>query len=101
MLGLYDAANKYNPDKKVIFHSYAKHRIKGAILDSLRQLDWASRQLRERHKRVEAITRDLSSQFKRAPTEAEIADGMGVTVKRWRQMAVDLRTAGLITGSGP
>ena len=45
ILGLFDAATKYNPDKKVAFSSYAKHRIKGAILDSLRQLDWASRDL--------------------------------------------------------
>src|SRR6266849_7508456 len=48
VLGLFDAANKYNPDKKVVFLSYAKYRIKGAILDSLRQLDWASRDLRKR-----------------------------------------------------
>jgi RNA polymerase sigma factor FliA len=46
VLGLFDAATKYNPAKKVAFHSYAKYRIKGAILDSLRQLDWASRDLR-------------------------------------------------------
>src|ERR1051325_6459742 len=72
ILGLFDAASKYNPDKKVIFHSYAKHRIKGAILDSLRQLDGASRDLRRRHKQVEAVTRDLSAKFERAPTEAEI-----------------------------
>jgi RNA polymerase sigma factor (sigma-70 family) len=44
VLGLFDAANKYNTDKQVVFSSYAKHRIKGAILDSLRQLDWASRE---------------------------------------------------------
>jgi len=43
ILGLFDAASKYDAEKKVVFHSYAKHRIKGAILDSLRQLDWASR----------------------------------------------------------
>ena len=48
VLGLFDAATKYDPDKKVVFQSYAKHRIKGAILDSLRQLDWASRDLRKR-----------------------------------------------------
>jgi DNA-directed RNA polymerase sigma subunit (sigma70/sigma32) len=42
ILGLFDAASKYNPDKQVAFSSYAKHRIKGAILDSLRQLDWAA-----------------------------------------------------------
>src|SRR3712207_3571092 len=60
VLGLFDAANKYNPDKQVAFSSYAKHRIKGAILDSLRQLDWASRDLRRRHKQIEAATRDLA-----------------------------------------
>ena len=61
ILGLFDAANKYNPEKQVVFSSYAKHRIKGAILDSLRQLDWASRDMRRRHKQVEAATRDLAS----------------------------------------
>ena len=59
ILGLFDAASKFNPDKQVVFSSYAKHRIKGAILDSLRQLDWASRDLRRRHKQVEAVTREL------------------------------------------
>ena len=99
IMGLFDAASKYNPDKKVIFHSYAKHRIKGAILDSLRQLDWASRDLRRRHKQVEAATRDLSAKFERTPTEAEIAEKMGVEVERWRQMVVELRTVGLISAS--
>src|SRR5437667_10014113 len=54
ILGLFDAASKYDPNKKVIFHSYAKHRIKGAILHSLRHADWASRELPRRHKQVEA-----------------------------------------------
>ena len=67
ILGLFDAANKYNPDKQVVFSSYAKHRIKGAILDSLRQLDWASRDMRRRHKQVEAATRDLSSHCSAPP----------------------------------
>jgi RNA polymerase sigma factor (sigma-70 family) len=53
ILGLFDAASKYDPGKQVVFSSYAKHRIKGAILDSLRQLDWASRDMRRRYKQVE------------------------------------------------
>src|SRR5579862_7111615 len=73
ILGLFDAANKYNPDKQVVFSSYAKHRIKGAILDSLRQLDWASRDMRRRHKQVEAATRELAGALQRNPTEAEVA----------------------------
>jgi len=99
ILGLFDAANKYNPDKQVVFSSYAKHRIKGSILDSLRQLDWASRDMRRRHKQVEAATRDLSSVLQRAPTEAEVAEKLGMGVDRWRTMMLDLRNVGLISAS--
>jgi RNA polymerase sigma factor FliA len=99
ILGLFDAANKYNPEKQVVFSSYAKHRIKGAILDSLRQLDWASRDMRRRHKQVEAATRDLSSELQRAPTEAEVAQKLGMDVDRWRNMMLDLRNVGLISAS--
>jgi RNA polymerase sigma factor for flagellar operon FliA len=99
ILGLFDAANKYNPDKQVVFSSYAKHRIKGAILDSLRQLDWASRDMRRRHKQVEAATRDLSSTLQRAPTEAEVAAKLGMDVDRWRTMMLDLRNVGLVSAS--
>jgi RNA polymerase sigma factor FliA len=100
ILGLFDAATKYDATKNVAFSSYAKHRIKGAILDSLRQLDWASRDLRRRHKRVEAIARDLMADLQRNPTEAEMAERMGVHVERWRQMMVDMRTVGLVSASG-
>jgi RNA polymerase sigma factor for flagellar operon FliA len=84
VLGLFDAASKFNPEKQVAFSSYAKHRIKGAILDSLRQLDWASRDLRRRHKQVEAATRELAATLQRTPTESEIAQKLGVDVARWR-----------------
>ncbi len=99
ILGLFDAVNKYNPDKQVVFSSYAKHRIKGAILDSLRQLDWASRDLRRRHKQVEAAQRDLAAKLQRTPTEAEVAENLGVEESRWRQMMLDLRNVGLISAS--
>jgi RNA polymerase sigma factor for flagellar operon FliA len=99
ILGLFDAASKYNPEKQVVFSSYAKHRIKGAILDSLRQLDWASRDMRRRHKQVEAATRDLAATLQRAPTEAEVAQKLGMDVDRWRTMMLDLRNVGLISAS--
>src|SRR5215469_8515392 len=50
VLGLFDAVDKYDDGKRVEFQAYAKHRIRGAILDSLRQQDWASRDLRRRQK---------------------------------------------------
>lgn len=97
ILGLFDAIAKYRPEKKVAFASYAKHRIKGAILDSLRELDWASRDARRRHKQVEAIARELSLKLQRVPTEAEMAAGMGVEVRRWREMAVGIECAGVVS----
>lgn len=99
ILGLFDAASKFNPDKQVVFSSYAKHRIKGAILDSLRQLDWASRDMRRRHKQVEAATRDLAAELQRNPTEAEVAQKLGMDQERWRTMMIDLRNVGLISAS--
>lgn len=99
ILGLFDAVKKYNPDKQVAFSSYAKHRIKGAILDSLRQLDWASRDLRRRHKQVEAAQRELAAKLHRNPTDAEVAENLGVEESRWRQMMMDLRNVGLISAS--
>ncbi len=94
VLGLFDAAVKYNPDKQVAFSAYAKHRIKGAILDSLRQLDWASRDQRKRQKQVESATRDLSVKLGRMPTEGEVADSMGIDAAHWRRISLELRTAG-------
>jgi RNA polymerase sigma factor for flagellar operon FliA len=99
ILGLFDAAGKYNPEKQVAFSSYAKHRIKGAILDSLRQLDWASRDMRRRHKQVEAATRELAATLQRNPTEAEVAQKLGMDQERWRNMMLDLRNVGLISAS--
>ncbi len=99
IMGLFDAAAKFNPRKKVAFSSYAKHRIKGAILDSLRQLDWASRDLRRRHKQLEAVTRELAATLQRSPTQAEVAEKMGVGAERWRRMIMELRNVGLVSAS--
>lgn len=99
VLGLLDAIEKYDATKNVAFQSYAKHRIKGAILDSLRGLDWASRDMRKRQKRMDAVTRELSTKLGRTPTESEVADGMGVNVERWRRMLGELRTIGLVSAT--
>ena len=99
ILGLFDAADKFDSDKQISFDSYAKYRIKGAILDSLRQLDWASRDMRRRQKQVEAATSDLTAALRRAPTEAESAAKLGMDVERWRKMMLDLQTVGLVSAS--
>ncbi|SPE38163.1 RNA polymerase sigma factor [Candidatus Sulfopaludibacter sp. SbA6] len=102
VLGLFDAVMKFDDSKNVAFHSYAKHRIKGAILDSLRELDWASRDLRKRQKQVDAVSHDLSLKLGRSPSEAEVAQEMGVSIERWHRIMMELRTVGLVsTSAGP
>jgi RNA polymerase sigma factor for flagellar operon FliA len=98
-LGLIDAATRYDSDKDVTFQTYAKHRIKGAMLDSLRQMDWASRDMRRRHKKFESVTRELAAELDREPEESEVAEKMGVGVGRWRKMAMELKTVGLLSAS--
>lgn len=100
VLGLIDAASKYDPAKMVAFSSYAKHRIRGAILDSLRQQDWASRDMRRLHKQAEAVARELMSELHRAPNDTEIADRMGIDETRLRQVRIELETQGPLSTSG-
>jgi RNA polymerase sigma factor for flagellar operon FliA len=99
VLGLFDAVDKFDAGKNVEFRSYAKHRIKGAILDSLRQLDWASRDMRKRQKHIDSVTRDLATKLGRIPSDSEIAQEMGVGLERWQRMVSELRTTGLVSGS--
>lgn len=99
VLGLFDAVQKYDSTKNVAFQAYAKHRIKGAILDSLRQLDWASRDLRKRQKQVEAVTRSLSMKLGRMPSDSEVAEEMGLNPARWRQVQMELRTVGMVSAA--
>jgi RNA polymerase sigma factor FliA len=97
IVGLLDAASKYNVDRKVAFSAYAKHRIRGAILDSLRQLDSASRHLRRRHKQIEEIRQTLTLEFRRTPTEAEIAERLGCDIESLRQTLLELHNAGVVS----
>ncbi|HEX4808847.1 MAG TPA: FliA/WhiG family RNA polymerase sigma factor [Bryobacteraceae bacterium] len=95
MMGLFEAASKYEPAKEIAFRSYAKHRIRGAILDSLRELDWASRDLRKRHKQVENLKKELTQKFDREPTAPELAEAIGIDMKRYRALLIDFRSLGL------
>jgi len=99
VMGLFDAVAKYDASKNVVFHSYAKHRIKGAILDSLRQLDWASRDLRKRQKQVDAAVRELSMKLGRTPQDTEVAQELGIGLERWRRMQMEMRTVGLVSST--
>ena len=99
VLGLFDAVAKYDAEKNVAFHAYAKHRIKGAILDSLRDLDWASRDLRKRQKQVENVAHILAARLGRTPLDGEIAEEMGLSTDRWHRIQLELRTVGTVSAT--
>ncbi len=91
VVGLMDAFAKFDPEKKVQFRSYAQFRIRGAILDSLRTLDWSPRELRRKGRAVEEAIRILTARLGRAPGEAEIAAEMGIGLDDYQQLLGDLK----------
>jgi RNA polymerase sigma factor FliA len=91
ILGLMDAVRKYNPGKNVLLKHYAEFRIRGAILDSLRQVDWSPRTLRRQAKRVEQAKFVCRARLGRDPSESEIADEIGVTLARLQRILGDVR----------
>jgi len=91
VVGLMDAFAKFDPAKKVQFRSYAQFRIRGAILDSLRTLDWSPRELRRKGRAVEEAVRVLTARLGRPPGEPEIAAEMGVSLEDYQQLLGDLK----------
>jgi RNA polymerase sigma factor for flagellar operon FliA len=97
IFGLMDAFNKFDHNKKVQFRSYAQFRVRGAILDSLRELDWSPRELRRKGRAVEEAIRTLTQRLSRAPQETEIAEEMNLKLNEFQQLLGDLK--GLEIGS--
>jgi len=91
VVGLMDAFAKFDPEKKVQFRSYAQFRIRGAILDSLRTLDWSPRELRRKGRAVEEAIRVLTARMGRPPGESEIAAEMGLGLDDYQQLLGDLK----------
>jgi RNA polymerase sigma factor FliA len=97
IVGLMDALKKFDPQKKVQFRSYAQFRVRGAMLDSLRAVDWGPRDLRRKGRAVEEAIRVLSARQGHAPTEQEVAVEMGLDLPAYQKLLGDL--SGLEIGS--
>ncbi len=97
IVGLIDAMHKYDANKNVRFASYAKFRIRGAILDSLREMDWSPRDLRRKARRVEELIQQLQGQLGHAPSEPELAQAMGLSLEDFHHLLDEIR--GLDLGS--
>ncbi len=91
VVGLMDAFAKFDPEKRVQFRSYAQFRIRGAILDSLRTLDWSPRELRRKGRAVEEAIRTLTARLGHAPGEAEVAAEMTLSLEEYQLLLGDLK----------
>ncbi len=90
-LGLLDAARKFDAGKNVQFRSYAQFRVRGAILDSLRSLDWSPRELRRKGRAIEDAARSLQLSLGRAPQDSEVAAKMGFSLLELQQLTGQLK----------
>jgi RNA polymerase sigma factor for flagellar operon FliA len=97
IVGLIDAMHKYDATKNVRFASYAKFRIRGAILDSLRDMDWSPRDLRRKARRLESVMQALQTDLGRAATEPELAKAMEMSLEDFQHLLDEIR--GLEVGS--
>lgn len=79
IFGLIDAIDKFDFLKDVKFETYASLRIRGAILDQIRKMDWIPRTIRQKQKKIDAVIRDIEARCGRNATDEEIAEGLGIT----------------------
>ena len=91
MMGLLDAARRYQTSEGAQFETYAVQRIRGAMLDGLRQCDWLPRGIRRSLRRVEAMVSRLEQQNGRAPTESELAKALDMSLGDYQQLLQDAR----------
>ena len=97
VVGLIMAIDNYDPTQAVKLKTYAEYKIRGAILDSLRGMDWASRHRRKKYKEIESAISAAEQKLHRPPTEEEIAKEMGMTLEQYRERLVEVQ--GLTLGS--
>ena len=96
MLGLLDAANRYQETQGAQFETYASQRIRGAMLDELRELDWASRGIRKTARQIEKAVQRLEQRLGRGPSESEIAGEMSIGLAEYQQMLQDVHGCQLV-----
>jgi RNA polymerase sigma factor for flagellar operon FliA len=96
VFGLIDAIEKFDPERSIKFETYAITRIRGAMIDELRALDWIPRSVRQKARAVERACAALESRLRRSPSEAEIASEMGVPLDELQGVLGELSLANVV-----
>lgn len=97
VFGLIDAIEKFDPTKKVKFETYASLRIRGAIIDSIREQDWAPRSLRKKSKELEKAWFELENQLGHAATDQQVAEHMGITVDEVNKLVQEMNVSQMVS----
>ncbi|KMK77236.1 FliA/WhiG family RNA polymerase sigma factor [Alkalihalobacillus pseudalcaliphilus] len=95
--GLFDAIEKFNPERDLKFDTYASFRVRGAIIDGLRKADWLPRSMREKVKKVDAVVEKLEQLLGRNVTVLEIAHELGMTEAEVTQIQMEQFTANMLS----
>ena len=96
IFGLIDAIDKYDQSRGIKFETYAISRIRGAIIDELRAIDWVPRSVRFKAREVEKAYSTLENKLKRPPSDAEIAEEMGITITELNHIYTQLSTVSMV-----
>ena len=97
VFGLFDAIEKFDPDKHVKFKTYAVTRIRGAIFDELRAIDWVPRSVRQKSRNLEETIRHLESQLGRVASDTEIAKAMNISMPDFQKLILTISGTSILS----
>ena len=97
IFGLIDAIDKFDNMKAVKFETYASLRIRGAILDQIRKMDWIPRTIRQKQKKIDAVMKEIEANTGRMATDEEIAEGLGITRDDYLAWQSQMKITGVVS----
>lgn len=97
IFGLIDAIDKFDALKDVKFETYASLRIRGAILDQIRKMDWIPRTIRQKQKKIEQAIREVETKYGRSATDEEIADSLGITNEDYLDWQSQMKVTNIVS----
>ena len=96
LIGLLQALRNYNPTCGTSFETYARVRVRGAMLDELRRMDWVPRTIHEKARRIKEVLGDLEQKLGKTPNEVQMAKAMNISVKEYEELLDEVRPAAFV-----
>ena len=97
IFGLIDAIDKFDCMKEVKFETYASLRIRGAILDQIRKMEWIPRTIRQKQKQIDSVIKEIEQSTGRTATEEEIAGGLGISMEEYLEWQSQMKITGVVS----